>query len=133
VFLLDTNVVSAARKRDPAVAAWIGRQERGDLCLSVITLGEIARGIHKKQRRDPLAARYLSACLQMLRNSYRERIFDIDEQVTIEWGRIDAIRTRGAADGLIAATAIIHDLTVVTRNVADFADTGVEIVNPWMV
>jgi predicted nucleic acid-binding protein len=133
VFLLDTNVVSAARKRDATVAAWIGQQARGDLCLSVVTLGEIARGIHKKRRRDPLAARHLSVWLNMLRHSYRERIFDIDEQIAIEWGRIDAIRTRGAADGLIAATAIVHGHTVVTRNVIDFVDTGVQVVNPWDV
>lgn len=131
MFLLDTNVVSAARKRDPHVARWIGSQGRHAFWLSVITLGEIARGVEKKRRRDPVAARHLAAWFQQLRLDYVDRIFDIDDQITTEWGRIDAIRTRNIADGLIAATGIVHNMTVVTRNVADFEDTGVATINPW--
>ena len=131
MFLLDTNVVSAARKKDPAVAAWIDSQSRHALWISVITLGEIARGVEKKQRHDPVAAQHLAAWFRQIRLDYSDRIFDVDDQIAAEWGRIDAIRTRSIADGLIAATAMIHELAVVTRNVSDFADTGVRIVNPW--
>ena len=90
-----------------------------------------ARGAEKKLRRDPVAARHLAAWCQQLRLDYVDRIFDIDDQITTEWGRIDAIRTRSIADGLIAATGIVHNMTIVTRNVADFEDTGVATINPW--
>lgn len=131
MFLLDTNVVSAGRKKEPVVARWMQRQGRFDLCLSVVTLGELVRGVHKKQRQDPLAARNLALWYRQLRRDYADRIFDIDDQIAEEWGRIEAIRTRSIADGLIAATAIVHDMAVATRNVADFADTGAAVVNPW--
>ncbi|PSJ58403.1 type II toxin-antitoxin system VapC family toxin [Kumtagia ephedrae] len=131
MFLLDTNVVSAARKSDPAVVRWLVAHEHDGLWLSVVTLGEIASGVHQKRRRDPAAARYLERWLEGLRLQYRDRVLDIDDQVAVEWGRIDAIRTRGTADGLIAATAIVHGVAVVTRNVADFRDTGVALFNPW--
>jgi predicted nucleic acid-binding protein len=131
MFLLDTNVISAARKHDPFVAKWMSSQGRYDLWLSVITLGEIARGVSKKQRKDPATARHLALWYQQLRRNYVDRIFDIDDQIVEEWGRIDAIRTRSTTDGLIAATAIVHGMTVVTRNVADFADTGATVLNPW--
>lgn len=133
MYLLDTNVISAAKKRDPLVTAWIDANDRFGLALSVISIGEVARGIHMKRRRDPLAASNLERWLTTLQNLYRNSLIDIDEQIILEWGRIDALRTRGVSDGLIAATAIVHDLTVVTRNVADFADTGVRLVNPWDV
>lgn len=86
-----------------------------------------------RYRRDPVAAAHLARWLREVRLSYADRVFDIDDRIAEEWGRIDAIRTRGVPDGLIAATALVHGMTVVTRNVADFADTGVPIVNPWDV
>jgi predicted nucleic acid-binding protein len=131
VFLLDTNVVSAARKRHPIIADWIRRQDQKLLFLSVITIGEISRGIEMKLRTDPVAANSLAAWLRGLRHSYANRILDVDERVAVEWGRIAAQRTRGDADGLIAATALVHELEIVTRNVADFADTGATTINPW--
>ncbi|MDX8453471.1 type II toxin-antitoxin system VapC family toxin [Mesorhizobium sp. VK9D] len=131
MFLLDTNVVSAARKRKGSVADWLVRQDRQSFFLSVITLGEIARGIEMKRRNDSDAANHLATWFHGLRHSYENRILDIDEKIAAEWGRISALRTRGDADGLIAATALVHDLILVTRNVADFNDTGVTIFNPW--
>lgn len=131
MYLLDTNVVSAGRKPDPAVASWLALQDRNALFLSVITLGEITRGIVMKQRTDPAAATVLSTWLDGLRNNYADRILDVDEKVAVRWGHIASIRTRGDADGLIAATAMAYDLTIVTRNVADFEDTGVSLLNPW--
>ena len=131
MFLLDTNVLSAIRKRVPEATVWLSTVERGTTWVSVITLGEIARGVHMKRRRDPVAAARLERWHKLVQDLYRDRLYDIDEEIVLEWGRIDALRTRDVADGLIAATALVHNLTVVTRNVADFADTGVRVVNPW--
>jgi predicted nucleic acid-binding protein len=131
MFLLDTNVVSAVRKRHPAPAAWMRRQPRDVFYLSVVTLGEILSGARRRALRDPAAGEALEAWLNRLRGEYANRVLPIDEAIALEWGRIAALRTRGVADGLIAATAIVHGLTVATRNVADFADTGVALVNPW--
>lgn len=133
MFLLDTNVLSAARKHDPFVAAWIKSNDKFGLAISVISLGEIIRGVHMRRRRDPDAALHLERWLFRIQSQYRHSMYDIDEQVILEWGRIDALRTRGVPDGLIAATALVHDLAIVTRNVADFADTGARVVNPWEV
>ncbi len=131
MFLLDTNVVSASKKPDPAVARWIGEQDDNTLFLSVITLGEITRGIVMKQRTDPVAAASLSSWLAGLRAGYADRVLTVDENVALRWGHIASIRSRGDADGLIAATAMAHNLTIVTRNVQDFEDTGVPVLNPW--
>ncbi|MGZ5889289.1 MAG: PIN domain-containing protein, partial [Hyphomicrobium sp.] len=76
-------------------------------------------------------AAHLTSWLQTLRHHYADRILPVTNQIAIEWGRIAALRRRGDADGLIAATAIIHDLMLVTRNIADFDDTRASVVNPW--
>jgi predicted nucleic acid-binding protein len=99
--------------------------------LSVITLGEVMRGIALKQRSDPRAAAHLFDWLRKLRHDQGDRTLPITNQITVEWGRIAAERSRGHADGLIAATAIVHDLIVVTRNVGDFDDTGASVINLW--
>ena len=131
MFLLDTNLVSAVRKRHPAPTAWLSRQSPERVHISVLTLGEILRGAKMKARRDPLAGLALERWVHTVRSHYEARVLDVTESIALEWGRIAAIRTRGDIDGLLAATAIVHDLTVATRNVADFADTGVAVVNPW--
>ncbi len=130
-FLLDTNVVSASRKREPVVMTWLAANAGLDSWLSVVTIGEIERGIHLKRRKDPASADHLAAWLRRLRSDYAARTIDVDERVALEWGRLGAIRTRGEADTLIAATASVHGLILVTRNTADFADTGIALVNPW--
>lgn len=84
-----------------------------------------------KERRDPEAAQALNAWLIRTRTTFEDHIVDVTESVALEWGRLSTSRTRRDADGLIAATAIAYALTVVTRNTADFADTGVALVNPW--
>lgn len=99
--------------------------------LSVLTLGEIMRGIALKQKNDPKSAAHLAEWLVKLRHDHAKRILLISDQIAVEWGLIAAIRPRVDIDGLVAATAIVHDLIVVTRNVADFEDTGAIIVNPW--
>jgi toxin FitB len=130
-YLLDTNIVSASRKRDPAVMRWLAAHAGADSWLSVVTIGELQRGVSLKRRKDPAAAIHLAAWLRLLRSEYVTRLIEVDERVALEWGRIGALRTRGEADSLIAATAAIHQLTLVTRNTADFADTDISLVNPW--
>lgn len=131
MYLLDTNIVSEARRGSSEAAAWIRSVQGRTLHVSVITLGEIMRGIQIKERKDPKAAAILAEWLIALRELHRETVLPVTEAVALEWGRLSAERSRNSADGLIAATARVHDLILVTRNVTDFEDTGVSIVNPW--
>jgi toxin FitB len=131
MYLLDTNIVSEARRGSSEATAWIRSVRGRTLHVSVITLGEIMRGIQIKERKDPKAAAILAEWLIALRELHRETILPVTESVALEWGRLSAERSRNTADGLIAATARVHDLILVTRNVADFEDTGVSIINPW--
>ncbi len=131
MYLVDTNVISEARRGAPPAVSWLRSVDPGAVHLSVITLGEIMRGVALKQRTDPRAAARLAEWLQKLRHDYADRILAVTDHIAIEWGRIAALRPRGDADGLIAATAIVHDLIIVTRNVADFEDTRASTINPW--
>lgn len=131
MYLVDTNVISEARRGTPQAVSWLRSVDPQSVHLSVITLGEIMRGIALKQRSDPRTAAHLAEWLLKLRHDHASRILPITDQVAVEWGKIAAQRPRGDADGLIAATAIIHELVLVTRNVADFDDTGAVVINPW--
>ena len=131
MYLVDTNVVSEARRGTPQAVNWMRSVDPQAIHLSTLTLGEIMRGIALKQKSDPTAAGHLTEWLRKLRHQHADRILPITDHISVEWGRIAAIRPRGDIDGLIAATAIVHDLVVVTRNIADFADTGADVVNPW--
>ena len=133
MYLLDTNVVSDVQRRLPKPSAWLGSVDPTSINLSVITIGEIERGIVKQRKTDPDRAARLDVWLRELRRDNGDRILAITEEVALAWGRITAGRTRGSADTLIAATALVHDLILVTRNVADLEDTGVAIFNPWEV
>ena len=130
-YLLDTNVLSAARRRTPAAVEWLRAVDPATLFLSVITIGEIAKGIALRARTAPVAAAGLDEWLDTLRRIYADRILAIDDAVAVAWGRLMAQRTCPTVDALIAATARVHNLVLVTRNVTDFADTGVDVVNPW--
>jgi len=130
-YLIDTCVVSEARRRSAPALAWLNAVDAAALFLSVIAVGEIAKGIAARRRTDPVAAAALGRWLDGLRNTYADRILPIDDAVATAWGHLMARRTLPVPDGLIAATARVHNLTLVTRNVADFADTGVDVVNPW--
>jgi len=130
-YLIDTCVVSEARRRSAAALAWLKAVDAAALFLSVITVGEIAKGIAARQRTDPVAAAALGRWLDGLRNTYADRILPIDDAVATAWGHLTARRTLPVPGGLIAATARVHNLSLVTRNVADFVDTGVDVVNPW--
>jgi toxin FitB len=131
MYLIDTNVLSEARRGAPEAVRWMRATDPQTIYLSSLTFGEIMRGIALKQKSDPVAAGHLAEWLRKLRHRHEKRILPVTDHIAVEWGRIAAIRPRGDVDGLIAATAIVHDLIVVTRNVADFADTGAQIINPW--
>ncbi|MHC2585831.1 putative nucleic acid-binding protein [Bradyrhizobium diazoefficiens] len=131
MYLVDTNVVSEARRGSPQATGWLRSVNPASVHLSTLTLGEIMRRIALKQKSDPKAAGHLAEWLRKLRHDHADRILAVTDQISVEWGRIAAIRPRGDIDGLIAATAIVHDLILVTRNVGDFEDTGATVINPW--
>lgn len=134
IYLIDTNVLSEQGKRQPdrGVTDWFNRTRASDVRLSVITIGEIRRGITLLQlRRDVTQAgryeRWLSATLE----NFDERIVPITEAAAQGWGDLDARRPTPVADGLIGATAAANGWTVVTRNIKDFEHVGVPVVNPF--
>jgi len=131
MYLVDTNVISEARRGTAAARNWLRSVDPAAVYLSVITIGEIMKGIAMKQRNDPVQGAALTVWLERLRQEHASRIIPINDRVALEWGRLAAMRSRGMADGLIAATAAVHGKIVVTRNVADFADTGLPVIDPW--
>jgi len=133
MYLLDTCVVSEARRRTPQAAAWIRGAQSETLFLSVITIGEITKGIMLKARSDAPQAAVLMRWLDELRFVYGNRILPIDDAVAVTWGKLMAQRTRQMAAALIAATARVHNKVIVTRNIPDFADCGVDVIDPWEV
>jgi predicted nucleic acid-binding protein len=132
-YLLDTNAWSELRKRrpDPRVTGWFDTAPEAELYLSCLTIGEIRRGIERLRRQDEVQARAIERWLAGLRHFYQDRIVPIDTEITERWGRLSAAATLPAIDGLLAATALTRDWTVVTRNVADFAPSGARVLNPW--
>jgi predicted nucleic acid-binding protein len=133
-YLIDTNIISEIRKGercDRYVAAWYASITPGDLHLSVLVTAEIRRGIERARRRDPERAAVFENWLADLGVAFVDRILPIDRAVADEWGRLSAIRTVPAVDGLLAATAKVHGMTLVTRNVADVAGLGAAVFNPF--
>lgn len=132
MYLIDTDVLSALRRRErhPEIVRWMSGRRTTDLHLSVISIGEIERGIVRKQRRDPAFARVLTAWVDSLLTLYGERILAVDLAVARRWGRLSGAVGHEGADLLIAATAIENGLTVVTRNVRHFEPTGAAVLNP---
>ena len=132
-YLLDTNVVSETRRRVPneTVIAWFRRADPSALFLSVLTLGEIAKGAELLARRDAQAGTILNRWLEGLRNNYADRIIGIDAEIAQAWGRMAAARPIPVIDSLLAATASVQGMTFVTRNERDAAATGIAVLNPW--
>ncbi|AWD23655.1 type II toxin-antitoxin system VapC family toxin [Fuscovulum blasticum] len=133
MYILDTNVLSAVRRPDraPKVAAWLRGKPEQELFLSVITLGEIERGIHLQERRDPGFAQDLRAWLDRTVLLFSDRLLPFDAEDARIWGRLSATIGHNGADLMIAASALRHGATVVTGNVSDFAPTGAVVENPF--
>jgi predicted nucleic acid-binding protein len=134
-FLLDTNIVSELGRKNPdrRVAAWANSVGTAALHLSVLTLGEIAKGAASLERRDAMRGAALSRWLEGLRHQYADRIIAVDDQIAEAWGRLASRRSIPVIDALLAATALVRGMTLVTRNIRDIADVGVEVLNPWNV
>jgi predicted nucleic acid-binding protein len=136
-YLLDTNVVSELRKvgdgkADPNVTAWLGAQDSRDLYISAVTILELERGILSIQRRDIEQGARLRAWMDSrVRPEFAQRIIAIDEAIATRCAHLHIPDRRNEADALIAATAVVHGLVVVTRNIQDFQGTGVVLVDPW--
>ena len=132
-YLLDTSTLSELHKRkpDPRVTDWFEAAPQEKLYMSCLTVGEIRRGIERLQRKDEVRARGIERWLAALRLFYQDRIVAVDVEIAERWGRINAAATLPPIDALLAATALVRGWTVVTRNTADFARSGVGILNPW--
>jgi predicted nucleic acid-binding protein len=133
MFLIDTVTLSELRRRrrDPAVVAWFERQRTADLFLSVISIGEIERGIARQRATDPGFAGALATWLDRVLALYGDRILPVDLRTARRWGVLSAALGNDSADLMIAAAALEHGLTVVTRNVSDFAPTGAVVLDPF--
>ena len=132
-YLLDTNVISELRKgerADPSVAAWFANLEDEEIFLSALTIGEIRRGIESIRRRDPNSAGVLDSWLARLTETHGERILAVDRAIAEEWGRMNVPDPLPVIDGLLAATAKVLGLTLVTRNVGDVKDADVDVLDP---
>lgn len=133
-FLLDTNVLSELRKgnrADASVSAWYATTESRELFTSVLVVGEIRHGIEKKRVKDPIFATRLERWLQSIMHDYQSHILAITLEIADLWGSLALTRIVSEPDGLIAATAVFHNLTLVSRNESDFKATGVKTLNPW--
>ena len=132
MYLIDSDVLSGLRRpdRNPGIVAWVSAQRASDIYLSVVTVGEIERGIARQRKGDPGLAELLGAWLDSLLRLYKERILPVDAPVGRRWGRLAGEHGHGSAYLLIAATALEHGLTVVTRNTRHFEPTGVPVLNP---
>lgn len=136
-FLLDTNVISELRKAgdgraDTNVTAWVAAQDATTFLISAITILELERGVLSVQRRDPKQGGRLRKWLDdHVRPQFAGRILPIDDAIATRCAQLHIPGPRNEADALIAATALVHNLSVVTRNVKDFHETGVVVIDPW--
>ena len=138
MYLLDTNALSELRKRrsgkiDAAVETWASSVDQAELYLSVITVMEVELGIALLERRDPRQAGVLRLWLHdKVMPAFAGRILPVDTTIALRCARLHVPDTKSERDAWIAATGLVHDLTIVTRNVADFAGTGVTLLDPWI-
>ncbi len=132
-YLLDTNVVSELRKRHPDahVLAWYLGVASADLFISVLTIGEIRLGIERLRRKDHAQADLIEHWLRGLQVTYADHIVDIDTATADQWGRLNVADPLPVIDGLLAASAKARGWTMVTRNTADLARSGIPVINPF--
>jgi predicted nucleic acid-binding protein len=135
MFLLDTVVLSELRKpprmRNRNLVQWFAALPSQDLFISVLTIGEIERGLERQRTVDPSFAQHLAAWLDVVLRTYTDRILPVDVAVARRWGQLSHRLGNKGLDLAIAATALEHGLTVATRNVSDFKPTGVAVFNPF--
>lgn len=133
-YLVDTNVISELRKgprADQGVRDWLASVNDFELFLSALTIGELRQGIERIRSRDRVSAVHLERWLHGIVTSFEDRILPVDAQVADAWGRLNAAKQAPVVDGLLAATAQVRDLTLVTRNIKDVRRTGVRCLDPF--
>jgi len=133
-YLVDTNVVSELRKKrrcDPGVAEWFAQVPAEEVYLSALSLGEIRKGIESIRRRDEASAEILDRWLRELAVAYAGRILPVDQEIADRWGRFNVPDPLSMLDSLLAATASVHGMTLVTRNLKDVERTGIDCLNPF--
>ena len=134
-YLLDTNVVSETRKKHPdsGVTAFLAAADSAGLFLSVLTLGELRKGVEARRKTDPVAADQLSGWVDTIETEFADRLLSVDAATARLWGELSAGRSLPVIDTIIAATAIRHGITLVTRNADDFESTGAPLFDPWQI
>jgi predicted nucleic acid-binding protein len=133
-FLVDTNIISEIRKReraDPNVVRWVNQTPAEDIGTSVLVLAEIRRGIELKRRSDPLQAKSLDRWFSQMRTRLADRVIPIDETIAETWALLGIPNPLPLIDSLLVATAKVHGLTLVTRNIADIESTGIAMLDPF--
>jgi toxin FitB len=132
-YLLDTTVLSETRRRqaDEQVISFLSEADPSTIYISVLTLGELRKGVARKSQTDPESAKRIGSWVEGLERSFSERILGIDSAIARLWGELSAQRPRPVVDTLLAATAVVHELTLVTRNVSDMHDIPVNVLDPW--
>lgn len=132
-YLLDTNLLSETRKKraDAGVIAFLQAAEASSLYVSVLTLGELRKGVAKKMREDEYEAKKLADWVDGLEYSFANRILGIDAATARLWGDWSSERPRPVVDTLLASTAVLRGLTLVTRNIRDVRGIPVKLLNPW--
>ncbi len=134
MYLLDTNVISEIRKKDRCntqVANWHKNVGTSELFLSVLVMGEIRKGVETLRKSDPLQAQHLERWLERLQIDFGDQILGVDTKVADEWGRMITMRSVPVIDCYLAASAKVHKMTLVTRNVSDVAGLGADVFNPF--
>jgi hypothetical protein len=133
-WLLDTNILGELRKEqrcDPGVRQWFDAAAERDLFISVLVLGEIRQGIERIRHRDSAQALLLEKWLLWLAEGFADRLLPVDEKIADQWGRLGVQQPVPNLDALLAATALVHGLTVISRDETGFRNTGVSFFNPF--
>ena len=132
-YLLDTNVVSEVRRLrpDPAVGAWVRGTDDSQLYLSVLVVGEVRAGVERLRSRDPAQSASLEEWLETLIEGFGDRVLDVTSVIAETWGRLRANASLPVVDSLLAATALVHGLVLVTRDTSTAERTGVPFLDPW--